>query len=159
MRSRLVVSSLLLAASAGLTGCGALFNSGPAHVAFQSNPAGAEVWINGTNRGVTPITLDLAKKENYTVTFRKAGFQDATVALSHKVGAGWVILDVLGGVLPVVIDAATGSWYSLTSNNVNVNLTQATAMHGQLTPEQLAAVRLGARIDNFVQLPTPSVAH
>lgn len=150
------MSVFALASTFALSGCGALFNGGPAHVAFQSNPSGAEVWINGAQRGATPITLDLAKNQNYTVTFKKAGFQDATMNLNKKVGAGWVILDILGGVLPVVVDAATGSWYGLSTNNVNMNLTQATAMHGQLSTEQLAAVRMGASINNFVQLPSPA---
>lgn len=106
--------------------------------------------IEGTSRGTTPTTLALAKNKSYTVTFHKEGFQDATVQIDRKVSAGYVVLDVLGGVIPVVIDAATGSWYSLSTNNVSVNLRNASAMHGQLAPEQLAAVKAGKPLQSVL---------
>ena len=138
--------------------CGALFNSGPARVAFNSNPAGAEVWIDGAMRGTTPFNLDLAKNRSYSVVMKKPGFNDATFNLERKVGTTWVILDVLGGVLPVVVDAATGSWYTLSTDNVLLNLPPRTGMlEGTLSPNQLAAVRLGVKMDNFVRLPSPGV--
>jgi hypothetical protein len=42
--------------------------------------------------------------------------------ISNHVGAGWVVLDVICGVLPVVVDAVTGSWYSLDQTNINAVL-------------------------------------
>jgi len=136
-----------------LSACGALFNGGPANVAMSSNPAGAEIWIDGTNRGITPATLQLAKDKNHTVTFRKAGFADTNYQINRQVSPTYVVLDVLGGLLPIVIDAATGSWYVLSTKEVNVQLGQQTVAQGQLTPEQLGAVRLGTPVANFVDTP------
>jgi hypothetical protein len=28
-----------------------------------------------------------------------------------KVGVKWIVLDILGGFVPVIVDAATGNWY------------------------------------------------
>ena len=147
MKRVVLVSSAIL-----LGACGALFNSGPANVALSTNPPGAEVLVNGTSRGISPLTLSLAKNQNYTVTFRRAGYQDTSVEIRRKVSGGYVILDILGGVLPVIVDAATGSWYVLDTNNVNVNLLPNTARSGQLDPQQLAAVRLGTPIAAFVDM-------
>lgn len=133
-----------------LAGCGALFNGGPANVTMQSNPAGAEVWIDGTNRGVTPVTLEMAKNRDHTVTFRRAGYQDTSVEIRRKLSGTYLVLDILGGLLPVIVDAATGSWYVLDTSNVNVNLLSGTAMEGQLTPEQLGAVRMGVSVERFI---------
>jgi len=135
-----------------LSACGALFNGGPANVAFNSNPSGAQIWIDGTNRGVTPATLPLAKNKSYTVTFKKEGFPDTSYQLDRKISAGYVILDVLGGVIPIVVDAATGSWYVLSTKEVNVELGRnaATSLRGQLTPEQLGAARLGTPVSELV---------
>jgi hypothetical protein len=146
----MVVAALSLSS---LSACGALFNGGPANVTVNSNPAGAEVWVDGTNRGVTPATLQLAKNQNHTVTLRRPGYQETTVNLTKKVSATYVILDVLGGLIPIIIDAATGSWYVLNTDEVNVDLQQSgTAMSGQLTPEQLGAVRMGVSIGQFIDL-------
>ena len=54
--------------------------------------------------------------------FRKEGHQDAVCELKASVGAGWVILDILGGLLPVIVDAATGAWKSLDAQTCNVSL-------------------------------------
>lgn len=147
MRRRAMMVPVL---ALGLSACGALFNGGPANVALNSNPAGAEVWIDGANRGVTPTTLQLAKGQNHTVTFRKAGFADTTYEITREVSATYVVLDVLGGILPVIVDAATGSWYVLSTDEVHVQLAEQPVASGQLTPEQLGAVRLGAPVSRFV---------
>ena len=38
------------------------------------------------------------------------------------VGGVWIVLDILGGVIPIVIDAATGNWYELDQDHVNALL-------------------------------------
>jgi len=42
------------------------------------------------------------------VIFKKPCHADVAVTVSKKVGAGYMVLGVLGGLLPVVIDTATG---------------------------------------------------
>lgn len=102
-------------------GCAALFNSGGGRVAFSSNPSGAEVLVNGQSLGKTPVTLELDRKTTHQITIRKDG-KERTYMLNKKIGAGWIVLDVLGGLVPIVIDAATGSWYSLSPKEVNAQL-------------------------------------
>ena len=140
----------LLLPTLALTACGALFNGGPANVAMNSNPAGAEIWIDGTNRGITPTTLQLAKGKNHTVTFRKPGFADTSIEITRRVSPTYVILDVLGGILPIVVDAATGSWYVLSVNELNVQLAPQPVAQGQLTPHQLGALRLGTPLSELL---------
>lgn len=57
---------------------------------------------------------------------------------------------VLGGLLPVLVDAATGSWYVLNTKEVNVQLAPRAVAQGQLTPEQLGALRLRTPISELV---------
>ncbi len=42
--------------------------------------------------------------------------------ITNHVGAGWIILDVLAGRVPFVVDAATGAWYSLDQKNLDAVL-------------------------------------
>lgn len=44
-----------------------------------SNPAGASVYLNGQQMGVTPLVLDGLKPGNYTLTFKLKGYKDQTV--------------------------------------------------------------------------------
>lgn len=105
-----------------IAGCATLFNSGTKNVAMSSNPSAAEVWINNVNRGATPITLELNNHQSHTVVFRKEGYQDVACELTASVGAVWVILDILGGLVPVIVDAATGEWKGIDQDVCNVVL-------------------------------------
>jgi len=103
-----------------LSSCATLFKGTSEEVNFGSNPSGAEVWIDGKMMGSTPINFKLASKISYTIEFKYQG-QTKSVVLNNHIGAGWIILDVLAGLVPVIIDAATGSWYSLDQKFVNVD--------------------------------------
>lgn len=105
-----------------LTGCATIFKGTNSHLGMHSNPSGAEIFINGKYIGKTPLSLKLTSKTTYMVEFRKEGFKTITRNVTNKVGAGWVILDVLAGLVPVIIDAVTGSWYHLDEKNVDVQL-------------------------------------
>ena len=119
MTARFVPVALLLLTTAS---CATLFNADTKPVAMGSNPTGSEVWIDNVRRGTTPISIDLGNHHGHTIVFRKEGHQDAVCELKASVGAGWVILDVLGGLIPVIVDAATGAWKSLDAQTCNVSL-------------------------------------
>ena len=128
-------------------GCGAIFNSGPARVNFTSTPDSSEVWIDGVRRGTTPIFLELEKKKDHTVTFKKAGYQDMINPIPKSIKGVYVVFDVLGGLLPVIVDAATGSWYVLSTDHVHGTLQR---MSGQLTPGQLERLKAGEPLSHFI---------
>lgn len=104
------------------TGCALIFQGTDETVYLDSGPEGAEVWVNGARVGVTPVQVDLKRNQEYTIEFRKDGYQTRSYRITNSVGAGWVVLDILGGLIPVIIDASTGAWYSLDQTNINAIL-------------------------------------
>jgi hypothetical protein len=116
------ILALVLVSMFSFTGCATIFKGTNAKVGFESAPPQAEVWVNGNLMGKTPLKLKLNVKEDYRIEFRKEGFQSEVVLIQNKVGAGWIVLDVLAGLVPVIIDAVTGAWYDLDQKNVNVVL-------------------------------------
>ncbi len=119
---RSFMAAALVVLLLGLNSCAALFASKTSAVPMQTTPSGAEVWLDGNKMGTTPVSLDLSNKKSHIITFKHEGFEDATYTINNSVGAGWVVLDILGGLVPVIIDAATGSWYRLDAKVVNQNL-------------------------------------
>jgi hypothetical protein len=91
-------------------------------VNFTSEPAKASVYVNGVNIGKSPISLELKSNKTYNVEFRLEGFEPKNIILNNSVGAGYIILDILFGLFPVIIDAATGDWYSLDLDHVSAIL-------------------------------------
>jgi hypothetical protein len=114
--------SVVLVAAILLEGCAILFSGTNAGVRMESTPDNVEVWVNGAKAGVTPCKIELKKNQEYSIEFRKEGYQTRTYRLTNSVGAGWIILDILGGLVPIVIDAATGAWYGLSQDNINAIL-------------------------------------
>lgn len=115
-----IVTLLIMIVS--LTGCAAVFTGGRGKIEANSTPSGAEVFVNGEKMGQTPCTIKLKTKGEYTLTIKKEGFKDQTYKITNKVGAGWVILDVVFGLLPVIVDAVTGSWYVFNEKSFNAQL-------------------------------------
>ena len=122
MTTKSISATILIVALLAVTGCATLFNKGKRAVSFNSIPTEAEIWIDGIRRGVTPFSLDLNNHRDHMVIFRKEGHQDVVCEITASVGAGWVILDVVGGLIPVIVDAATGKWKSLDRGACNVTL-------------------------------------
>jgi hypothetical protein len=108
-------------------GCATILQGSSQKVSFSSEPSGAKVYVNGQFMGNAPLELKLEVKHSYAIEFRKEGYESKTVQITNSVGAGWVVVDVLFGLVPVIVDAATESWYSLDQDHVNGALEQQQA--------------------------------
>jgi len=121
MKAQKLLLPILIPALILLSGCATLFKGDTQAVPVTSEPAGAEVLVNGILMGTTPIKLKLKTNKTYTITIRKNGVS-RTFTLTNKIGVHWVVLDALSGLLPVIIDAATGAWYELEPDQIHVVL-------------------------------------
>ena len=70
-------------------------------------------------------SVDLSIRREHTITFRKDGYKDKSYQVSRSVGFGWIVLDVLGGLVGIIVDAATGDWFMLDTDHVNVIMAPA----------------------------------
>lgn len=121
-KKTIFVSITLIVFALLFISCASLFKGPTEVVSFGSNPEKAKVYVNGIYMGETPFQINLQSKHNYTIEFRKEGYISKTVLINNKVGAGWIVLDVVSGLIPVIIDAATGDWMYLDQTNVNAAL-------------------------------------
>ncbi|MDP2886992.1 MAG: PEGA domain-containing protein [Ignavibacteria bacterium] len=99
--------------------CALIFSGTKGLVHFDASPEASEVWVDGAFMGTTPCRIALKKSVEHTVEFRKAGYTPRSYKLQNSIGAGWVILDVIGGLIPVIVDATTGAWYQFDQDHVN----------------------------------------
>ncbi|MEM7738936.1 MAG: PEGA domain-containing protein [Deinococcota bacterium] len=113
----LIIMSLLLSS------CATIFKGGEQNIAFNSNPQGAEILIDGEPFGTTPQIIRLEVQRSYEVTLRQ-GSEERTITIRNRVGTQWVVLDVLGLLIPLLVDASTGDWYELSPDEVVVDFTE-----------------------------------
>ena len=88
-------------------------------------PKEATVLVNGKEEGTTPLTLRLKKSKEYTIEFVKDGFKTKSLRMTYGLGAGWLILDILSGLVGIIVDAATGNWNSFDYDSYRAVLKKA----------------------------------
>ena len=120
---KLLQLCLIAVLTVALSGCATVFKGGSEDVFVNSNPQGAEIIIDGVSYGVTPMTINLESDRDYTVVLRQGG-QEETFFIRSEIGTLWIVLDVLTGLVPLIVDASTGDWYELSPGEVFVSFDQ-----------------------------------
>lgn len=104
--------------------CASIFKGSSADIRVNSNPAGADIYINGIDRGQTPQTLSLKRNQDYVLTFKKDGYEDLNFEVSKKFDVGTAVVGNIfsWGLLGLIVDVGTGAAYSLTPADIDANL-------------------------------------
>lgn len=115
-------SLLLPVALISMAGCATIINGKTQQVSFNSEPQGAEVIVDGTSVGVTPVTASIQRGGQKMVSVKKDGYQTAEATLTSSTsGAFWGNI-IIGGLPGSTTDGATGSMYEFTPGEVMVTL-------------------------------------
>ena len=109
-----------------VAGCGVLFGGTTKSISITSAPSAATINTQPpTNVFTTPTSMELERKNSYTITASREGYRDATAQIRKSMRMGPLILDILfTGLLGVVVDAVTGGWWDLQPDNVTLVLEQ-----------------------------------
>ena len=102
---------MLLACSLHLTGC-SVFGGTSQQLIVNSEPPGADVMINGTLAGTTPLQHQVSRRGDIAVTVHKAGYTPQTRVTGRKLSTVGIV-DVIGGavfLLPLLGLIAPGAW-------------------------------------------------
>lgn len=112
---------------AGAPGCATIVKGSHQKVPIASDPAGADVLVDGSLVGQTPLNLEMKRKHDHLVTIQKPGYRPKSVAVVKDVGgAVWGNI-IAGGLIGWGVDASTGAQYNLTPKTIAVTLESTTA--------------------------------
>ena len=121
-RFRSVIS---LATMFALTACGTIIHGSHQNIMVQSSPAGAKVeTLPASGTFTTPTTLNLERKNSYTLNFTSPGYSPASFVVKNEISGGVLIGDILLGFVGVIVDAVTGAWYNLSPETATVSMTK-----------------------------------
>ena len=76
MNKTLLVTALM--AIFFFSGCATLFGPSDHPLRLDSEPENDTVYVNGVERGQTPVRLHLKADKSYTIEFRKEGYENVT---------------------------------------------------------------------------------
>ncbi|KPG01017.1 translation initiation factor 2 [Rhodopseudomonas sp. AAP120] len=112
-----------------LSGCASVTRGTTENISIATTPSGAIANVTGTEAPfscVTPCAVEVNRNADITVSLSKAGYEPQIIPLTREVtgggGAGFAGNILLGGVVGMGVDAATGAAMDHKPNPVVVTL-------------------------------------
>ena len=110
---RVLALAVLCALGSGLGGCASVTRGWNEQIQISSEPQGAEVRTSMSQACVTPCTLQVGRKDEFSVNFSKPGYQPQTVMVTTRLAgggaAGFAGNVLVGGIIGMGVDAASGA--------------------------------------------------
>jgi|LauGreDrversion4_2_1035121.scaffolds.fasta_scaffold290606_2 hypothetical protein len=125
-----LLSSTFVLILLGVSSCATIILGSKQSVGISSNPSSAKIYINEESVGTTPKTVDIKKKDakSFKVKIELDGYQPYETVLTRKT-SGWIAGNILlGGLIGLVVDLATGGAYVLTPDQIQAEFGKTTAM-------------------------------
>jgi len=119
-----ILRTLVLLSFFALISCGTIFKGGPESVPINSEPPGAEVWLDGKLRGQTPTTLSVPHSSKGRIMVKLDGYQQYDHKLATNFNATTLVNILWGWLMPVgfLIDAVSGSFSTWDESGIHVKL-------------------------------------
>ena len=115
-----------VAAGMAVSGCATITRGTTDQVQIISDPSGADVRSSMGPTCLTPCTLQVSRKDEFTVTISKPGFVEENVPVKTQIAgsgaAGFAGNVLLGGIIGMGADAYTGATMEHVPNPVSVTL-------------------------------------
>ncbi|WP_416440109.1 PEGA domain-containing protein [Leeuwenhoekiella sp. A16] len=112
---------LLLTLTFLMTSCASILTGSKRRVLFESNPTGAKVFVNGFEKGVTPVQIKVRADDR--VDFRLEDYKERVVVMDSKFN----LVSILNGISIIGwgVDALTGSLSRVDTKYVKVDLEES----------------------------------
>lgn len=107
--------------------CATIIHGSKQSVSISSNPSSATVTVDNQDKGKTPLTTTLSRKDHHTVKIELPGYMAYETKFTRKVD-GWIAGNIIfGGIIGLAVDAITGGMYKLTPDQIQADLKSNTA--------------------------------
>ncbi len=142
--SRLVSGSIAVLVLSALSGCATITRGTTEVLVIETDPVGASVSVSPVNVTCTsPCNLKLKRKGDYTIDVTKEGYEAVRVnVLSQIAGAGAAGMAgnvLVGGLIGVGVDAASGATKELKPNPLKINMARSVAASAPTPVQPIAA--------------------
>ncbi len=113
---------IMIVFSIMVAGCCTIMQGTTQSIGISSVPTGAKVSVDNSEKGKTPIVVNLTRKDNHFVKIEMEGYLPYEATFTRGT-SGWVWGNIVfGGIIGLAVDAMTGGLYYLTPNQVNAVL-------------------------------------
>ena len=120
MKKKLSIIAMVLTMMLS-SSCASIISTSKRKVLFETDPPGAKVFVNGMEKGTTPVQLKVKAEDR--IDFKIVDYQEKIVVMDSKFN----LVSILNGfsIIGWGIDAITGSLKRVDTKNVKVTLEQS----------------------------------
>lgn len=120
MKKKLSIITMVLTMMLS-SSCASIISTSKRKVLFETDPPGAKVFVNGMEKGTTPVQLKVKAEDR--IDFKIVDYQEKIVVMDSKFN----LVSILNGfsIIGWGIDAITGSLKRVDTKNVKVTLEQS----------------------------------
>jgi hypothetical protein len=105
-----------------MNGCATIVHGTTQSIPVATDPSGAEISVDGTERHTSPINLILKRKFDHIVEISKEGYQKETVNIKSVLSGAVAGNIIAGGLIGWGVDAASGAQWRLVPETINLRL-------------------------------------
>ena len=119
---RILCALLGVTLALGASSCCTIVSGTSQAVTIRSEPSGAEVTIDGTAAGTTPLTVQLRRRDQHLIEVSKEGAGKAVVTTTTRMN-GWLWGNLLfGGIIGIIVDSVDGAARRIAPDTYNLQL-------------------------------------
>lgn len=120
MKKKLSIIAMVLTMMLS-SSCASIISTSKRKVLFETDPPGAKVFVNGMEKGITPVQLKVKAEDR--IDFKIVDYQEKIVVMDSKFN----LVSILNGISIIGwgIDAITGSLKRVDTKYVKVTLEQS----------------------------------
>jgi len=116
--------AMIMVASLSMTSCATIFTGSKDSITFNSQPEGAKVVFQGTEKCVTPCTAEFQRSLGKRfVEIKKEGYETKELKLEKSFNPVTLLNLLFGGIIGFGIDLGTGAFVKYDPKVYNTELT------------------------------------
>lgn len=118
---RITLLAVSVASVAMLSGCAGMISGKTQNVTFKSEPAEADVYVNGVIMGKTPLTANIKKGKEQMATIKKDGYKSVDIPLVTAFDMA-ALIGLVSYATPLTTDISQGTAYEFSPSYYNIDL-------------------------------------
>lgn len=111
-----------------LSSCATILGGKKNTLKINGIPEKAEVYLDGKKIGETPLNIRISKyliQEGSIVEVKSSGYKTLTYEVVRRPHVGYVLLNIVTGSIPLIVDVANGNIYRPNTRNIEYDLLPA----------------------------------
>ncbi|MEA3029181.1 MAG: hypothetical protein QOJ53_1438 [Sphingomonadales bacterium] len=124
--TRLIRLGGVLLCAASLSACATVTRGTRQNFTIETDPPGANITLSTGQTCVSPCTLRLKRKHDFTVTATLEGYEPAEASVDSRIRAGGIAGAagnvLIGGIIGGIVDGTNGSMNDLVPNPLRITM-------------------------------------